>query len=79
LIKNFQAIIILKPNSPNNFHKQYDLAIALREPVSRQLTAELEMGILEKIKHSDYASPIAVVPKKSSPEIRIYRAVWRCV
>ena len=71
LIKNFQARIILKPGSPTTFHKPYDLAIALREPVRRQLETEVQFGILEKVKYSDYASPIVAVGKKCSAEVRV--------
>ncbi|KAF4526425.1 hypothetical protein B566_EDAN009239 [Ephemera danica] len=53
---DYQARIILKPDSPATFHKPYDLAIALREPVKRQLELEVKHGILERIqqevKHS---------------------------
>jgi hypothetical protein len=47
-IRNYQARIIMKPNSPATFHKPYDLALALREPVKKQLESEVKHGILER-------------------------------
>jgi hypothetical protein len=53
------------------FHKPYDLAIALREPVKKQLDAEVKFGILEKVKFSEFASPIVALSKKSSTDVRV--------
>jgi hypothetical protein len=71
LIKDYQARIILKPDSPPKFHKPYDLPVALREPVRKQLESEVNFGILEKVKYSEYASPIVAVSKKGTSDVRI--------
>ncbi|KAF4530228.1 hypothetical protein B566_EDAN017151 [Ephemera danica] len=71
LINGYQARIILKPDSPPTFHKPYDLAIALREPVKKQLESEVKFGILERVKYSEFASPIAAVAKKGTTEVRV--------
>ena len=47
------------------------MPFALKSKVELELSKMVESGILKKINFSNWASPIVVVPKKSSSEIRI--------
>lgn len=70
-INQFKVELKLKENAQPVFHRAYDMPYALRDRVSAELMRMVNSGILSKVSFSRWASPIVVVPKKNSDEIRI--------
>ncbi|XP_050517971.1 uncharacterized protein K02A2.6-like [Diabrotica virgifera virgifera] len=70
-IKHFEIDLNLKENVQPIFHRAYDMPFALKDKVEQELKKLVELGILQKVSYSNWASPIVVVPKKSSEELRI--------
>ena len=52
-----------KENSKPKFCKPRQVPFALKEPLERELTRLEGLGILQKIKHTEWAAPVVVVPK----------------
>lgn len=69
-IKDFEAEIILKPDTPPIFCKAYPVPFGIRPVVEKELDKLVKFGILKPIKHSKFASPIVIV-KKPNGSIRI--------
>ena len=46
------------------FHRPRPIPFAIRKAVEQELERLVEMGILEKVEHSQWAAPIVPVPKK---------------
>lgn len=69
-VKNFEAEIILKPDTPIYFHKAYSVPYGIRDKVEEELNRLVNVGILKPVKHSKRALPIVTVMKPSG-EIRI--------
>ncbi|XP_021359256.1 uncharacterized protein K02A2.6-like [Mizuhopecten yessoensis] len=69
-LKGMKAKFILKEGSSPKFFKARSLAFSLRPAVEKELDRLVNLGILTAIDHSDWATPIVVVPKKDS-SIRI--------
>lgn len=70
-IKQFEVELKLKEGVKPIFHTAYDMPFALKEKVEKELLKMVKSGVLKKVSFSHWASPIVVVPKKSSDEIRI--------
>ncbi|XP_072392532.1 uncharacterized protein [Diabrotica undecimpunctata] len=70
-IKGFEIDLKLKENTQPIFHRAYDMPFALKDKVELEIKKLVELGILEKVSYSNWASPIVVVPKKLSEELRI--------
>ena len=62
-MKGYQAKIHVKPGSIQKFSKAINVPFALQEAVSNQLDRLEKEGIIRSITYSEWASPIAVVPK----------------
>ncbi len=59
------------------FRKAYQVPFAVKEAVGRELDRLEEAGVLQKVDHSEWATPIVTVPKKDG-KVRIcgdYRAM----
>lgn len=69
-ISQFKAHLQLKENAVPKFIKPSTVPYALREKVASNLEKLVSEGILEKVKNSQWASQIVVVPKKNG-DIRI--------
>ena len=69
-IKNFCAKILLKDDAVPKFMKARPLPFAIREKVDLELQEMESSGVLTKIEHSDWASPLVVVPKPNG-KVRI--------
>lgn len=69
-IKNFKARITLKDDAQPKFLKARSLPYAIREKVDKELQAMEEAGVIEKIDHSEWASPLVVVSKPNG-KVRI--------
>lgn len=70
-IKRFKASICLKDGAKPIFHRAYEMPYALKPKVENELLKMVNDGIITKVSHSNWASPIVVVPKKNTDDIRI--------
>lgn len=68
-IQRHEAEIHIKECKPI-FHKAYSVPLRLREKLSAELDRLVVEEIISPVKHSDWASPIVVVPKPNG-EIRM--------
>lgn len=69
-IKDFKVSINLKDNVQPIFHKAYTVPYALRDEVSQELSRLESEGIISKVNHADWGSPMVCVPK-SNGKLRI--------
>jgi len=69
-IKNFKANIVLKDNATLKFLEARSIPFAIREKVDKELDEIKSAGVIEKVTHSDWASPLVVVPKPNG-KVRI--------
>lgn len=69
-MKDFKAKLHLKPEVKPKFIKARSVPFALRSKVEASLEELERDGVLEKVTHSDWGSPIVVVPKKTG-DVRI--------
>ena len=70
LVKSFEAKLEVKPDTPPCFKRPRPVPFALKPKIDEELDRLLDAGIIEKVHHSDWASPIVPVPKKDG-RIRI--------
>ena len=63
LMKEFQACIELKEGVIPKFHKARSVPYALKEGVKKELDRLETARVMRKVKSSDWALPIVVVPK----------------
>jgi hypothetical protein len=69
-IKNFKARIVLKDDATPRFLKARPILSPLREKADKELELMEKTGVIERIEHSDWASPLVVVPKPNG-KVRI--------
>ncbi|CAL8106073.1 unnamed protein product [Orchesella dallaii] len=69
-IRGFKARIILKDEASPKFLKARPLPFAVRQKVEQELVEMEKTGVITKIDHSDWASPLVVVPKQNG-KVRI--------
>jgi hypothetical protein len=62
-INNIKVNLNLKENVQPVFHKAYTVPYALRDEVAIELDRLESKGIISKVKTSDWASPMVLVPK----------------
>ncbi|XP_050502926.1 uncharacterized protein K02A2.6-like [Diabrotica virgifera virgifera] len=70
-IKHFEVKFNIKDNVIPIFKKAYSMPYAIKPLVERKLDQMVQVGILKPVKHSEWASPIVVVAKKNTEDIRI--------
>ncbi|KAF2888333.1 hypothetical protein ILUMI_17840 [Ignelater luminosus] len=70
-IDKFKVELKIREGTQPIFHRAYDMPYALKEKVDLELSKMVKAGILSKVSFSNWASPIVVVPKKNSDELRI--------
>lgn len=92
-IKGFHASIVLKIGATPVFCKARPVPYALREQVEQELLNMEKAGIVYRVRHSAWATPLVVVPKKKitgfdcagitgSPSIFSWKltiALYRCL
>ncbi|XP_039303912.1 uncharacterized protein K02A2.6-like [Solenopsis invicta] len=62
-IKKFKAKIVLKDDATPKFMKSRPIPYAIQEKVDQELDRMEKSGIIERVDHSEWASPLVVVPK----------------
>ena len=62
-MSTFEASLHLKPGSRPKFFKARPVPFALKQAVERELERLKELGIIEKVTHSQWAAPVVPVPK----------------
>ncbi|XP_055622171.1 uncharacterized protein K02A2.6-like [Toxorhynchites rutilus septentrionalis] len=62
-MEGFEANIVMRDHASPVFYKPYDVPFSLREKVSEELDRLVREDVLRSVQHSDWASPIVVVPK----------------
>ncbi|XP_070384740.1 uncharacterized protein [Dermacentor albipictus] len=70
-IKGFTGSIRMKTDVHPTFCKARPVPYALREQVENELRDLEKAGVVYRVRHSDWATPLVVVPKKTGKEIRI--------
>jgi hypothetical protein len=70
-LKGHQADLKLKENCQTRYCKARQVPYALRPKVEAELTRLEKEGILNKVEHSEWASPIVPVVKRNG-SVRIY-------
>lgn len=70
-IKNYEAQIVLKPGASPVFCRARPVPFALREAVEKQLDELEKHGVVTRVSHSDWATPLVVVPKKEGDKLRL--------
>ena len=63
-VRPHQATLCVKPDATPRFIKPRPVPFATKGMVGRELDRLEEEGILERVTHSDWATPIVAVPKK---------------
>ena len=69
-IKGFKANVVLKDDAIPKFLKARPIPFAVRDKVDKELDDMEATGVIEKISHSEWASPLVVVPKPNG-KVRI--------
>ena len=59
------AKLHVKRNSVPKFHKACPAPFAIKEALGQEIDGLEAEGILEKVKHSEWAAPVVAVPKKN--------------
>ena len=62
-LKGTKARIVLKKDAESKFYKPRPVPYALRDQVATELQKLESNGVVTRVTHSDWASPIVVVPK----------------
>lgn len=70
-IKGFQCSIELKDDAHPVFMKARPVPYALRERVEQELVKLENAGVIYKVRHSPWATPLVIVPKKNTQELRL--------
>ncbi len=63
-LKDTTAHLYLKEGSKPRFYRACQVLYTLKEPIAREIDRQVEMGILEPIKFSKWATPVVPVRKK---------------
>jgi hypothetical protein len=64
-VKNFKAKLILKDDAVPRFFKARPVPYALRDKIDEELQKMEAQGVISRVEHSDWASPLVVVPKSN--------------
>ena len=64
IVKDVTAQLKLKSDASPKFFRPHSVPFAIRDAVGVEIDRLEKMGILEKVDHSDWATPIVPVPKK---------------
>lgn len=70
-LKGYKATLEVKPNSTPKFYKPRSVPYALRMSIEHELDRLEEMGVVEKVNRSEWATPIVPVPKSDGSSIRL--------
>ena len=62
-IQNLRAKLNLKSDARPKFHKARSLPFALKDVVEKEIGRLEAAGILKPVSHSDWASPLVIVPQ----------------
>ncbi|XP_064463517.1 uncharacterized protein K02A2.6-like [Ornithodoros turicata] len=71
VVRNFEAQVVVKEASRPVFCKARAVPFALREQVIKELDSLEKEGILKRVSHSEWATPLVCVPKKDGQGLRL--------
>ena len=63
-VKDTKISLTIKPDVKPSFHRPRPVPLAIRDAVAAEIDRLEKVGILEKVDHSEWATPIVPVPKK---------------
>ena len=63
-MRDFKANLVLKPDAIPRFCRPRSMPYAIKEQVSKELDRLEGIGVLRKVSHSEWASPLVPVPKR---------------
>ena len=63
-IQQFKAQIAIKENAKPKFFKPWSVPIAIKPLVEDELDCLEQIGVLEKVSYSEWATPLVVVPRR---------------
>lgn len=69
-IKDIEVSLRLKEGAKPVFRKAYSMPYALKPKVEAKLATMVKEGILKPVSHSEWASPLVIIPKKDG-DVRI--------
>lgn len=64
MLKDFKAKLTVKPGTKPQFRRPRQVPYALRDAVDKQLKRLEDAGVIESVPHSNWATPLVVVPKR---------------
>lgn len=64
VVSNYEAKVVLKANSTPVYCKARPIPFATKEAVAAELRRLENDGIVKRVTHSDWATPVVVVPKR---------------
>ena len=62
-LKHIKAHLQVESQAAPKFHKPHAVPFALKEALERELVCLQQLGVLEKVNHSEWAAPVVVIPK----------------
>ena len=69
-LRDIKVKLVIPENTPPKFFKPRPVPYAIRGAIERDLERLATLGVMEKVKYSDWAAPIVTVPK-SDGTVRI--------
>ena len=62
-LKLIKAYLQVQSQATPKFHKPCAVLLTLKEALEKELERSQQLGVLEKVDHSEWAAPVVVVPK----------------
>ena len=63
ILNSMKAKLHVQPNAVPEFHKAHPVPFSMKDAIGQEIDHLESEGILEKVKHSEWAAPVVAVPK----------------